>query len=190
MSIYQSSILNHPARIAPFLALLRTLKLGLQGSRRSLQWWDILSDPIIIHLGIEKGLAAEAKESLLDLLIYDEEEEENLKEAKATSDDLAEVLMSTWLAKSKLALEELNEHAKFVEEQLQAIMLAFGRRRPKVRVLDFETRTLLIDAGLSDDPRQIHCEERKPDSGPLPPLRILQTPASTSTPTPPNTFIQ
>ncbi|KAL2070178.1 hypothetical protein VTL71DRAFT_13204 [Oculimacula yallundae] len=130
LTIYQSSILDHPTRLAPFLSILRTLKPNIRGSGRLLQWWDKLSGPIIIHLGVEKGLAFEARDTLLEILIYDEEDEEHLKDAKATSAAVAEILMSTWLAKSKLALDELNEHAKFVESQVQAILLAFGKRRP------------------------------------------------------------
>ncbi|CZT51892.1 related to coenzyme A transporter [Rhynchosporium secalis] len=131
LTIYQSSILDHPPRFAPFLALLRALQSNIRGSGRLLQWWDKLSGPVIIHLGVEKGLAFEARDSLLGILIYDdEEEEEHLKDAKATSAALAEILMSTWLVKSKLALEELNDHARFVEGQTHSILLAFGTRRP------------------------------------------------------------
>ncbi|KAL5330382.1 hypothetical protein ACEPPN_003909 [Leptodophora sp. 'Broadleaf-Isolate-01'] len=130
LTIYQSSILPHPTRLAPFLAILRTLKPNIRGSGRLLQWWDKLSGPIIIHLGVEKGLAFEARDTLLGILIYDEEEEELLKDAKTTSAAVAENLMSTWLVKSKLALDEFNDHAKFVESQIQLILLAFGKRRP------------------------------------------------------------
>ncbi|PVH73890.1 hypothetical protein DL98DRAFT_519610 [Cadophora sp. DSE1049] len=130
LTIYQSSILDHPTRLAPFLAILRNLKPNIRGSGRLLQWWDRLSGPIIINLGVEKGLAFETRDTLLGILIYDEEEEEHLKDAKASSAAVAENLMSTWLAKSKLALDELNEHARFVESQIQLILLAFGKRRP------------------------------------------------------------
>lgn len=135
LTIYQVSILDHPTRLAPFVAILRNLKPNIRGSGRLLQWWDRLSGPIIINLGVEKGLAFETRDILLGILIYDEEEEEHLKDAKASSAAVAENLMSTWLAKSKLALDELNEHARFVESQIQLILLAFGKRRPTVSSL-------------------------------------------------------
>lgn len=132
LSIYQSSILDRPARLAPFLAILRMLKPNIQGSGRLLQWWDKLSGPIVMHLGVEKGLAFETRDTLLEILIYDEEDEVHLKDAKASSDGVANNLMATWIAKSKLALEEFNDHAKFVATQVQLILLAFGKKRPKV----------------------------------------------------------
>ncbi|CAL3963002.1 unnamed protein product [Diplocarpon coronariae] len=131
LSIYQSSILDHPIRLAPFLSILRALKPNIKGSGRLLQWWDKLSGPIIVHLGTERGLSFEARHTILQLLTYEEEDDVYLQDAKATSETVAEDLMKTWIAKSKLALEEFNDHAKFVETQLQLILLSFGKRRPQ-----------------------------------------------------------
>ncbi len=133
LNIYQSSIVDHPARLAPFLAILRTLRPVIRASARLLQWWDKLSPPVIVHLGIEKGLAAEVKSTLLGILIYDEDEEDSVKEvAQAASAALVENLLSTWLAKTKLASEGFDDHARFVEGQIELILLTFGKKRPKV----------------------------------------------------------
>ncbi len=136
--IYQSSILEHPSRFAPFLEILRLFKPILRGSKRLLQWWSALSSPVTIHLGVEKGLAVEATSVLLEILVYEEDEEGLDKDdAQATSDAVAESLITTWLAKSKIANEEFNEHAKFVEKQLKLVLFLFGRKRPKVPMLCF-----------------------------------------------------
>jgi solute carrier family 25 protein 16 len=134
LSIYQTSVVETPSRLAPFLAILRLLKPVLQAPGRLLQWWDKLSPPIMVHLGVEKGLASEVTGILLGILVYDEDEEIYVKEtAKATSAAVVENLISTWLAKTKLATEEFDDHAKFVEGQIALILLAFGKKRPKVR---------------------------------------------------------
>ncbi len=96
----------------------------------------MLSSPVIVHLGVEKGLAVQATNVLLETLVYEEDEEGLDKEdAQATSDAVAENLIGTWLAKSKIANEEFNEHAKFVEKQLRSILFLFGKKRPKVPTL-------------------------------------------------------
>lgn len=133
LNIYQTSIVEHPSRLAPFLAILRLLKPALRASGRLLQWWDKLSPPIMVHLGIEKGLASEVKSTLLSILVYDEDEQNSVRDAaRATSASMVENLISTWLAKTRLAAEEVDDHAKFVEGQIQLILLAFGKKRPKV----------------------------------------------------------
>lgn len=131
LSIYQASILDKPSRLAPFLAILRTLKPAIRGKGRLLQWWDKLSVPVLSKLGQEKGLAVEARDTLLEILVYDEDESE-LEDAEATSKAMAHNLLATWLAKSRHASEEFDEHAHFVEGQIQMILLAFGKKRPKV----------------------------------------------------------
>ncbi|KAE8447168.1 hypothetical protein EG329_010999 [Mollisiaceae sp. DMI_Dod_QoI] len=130
--VYQSSFVDQPARLAPFLSILRTLKPVLRGSGRSLQWWDKLSTPVMIHLGVEKGLAFEARDTLLEILVFDEEDEASrLEDAQVTSDAVADSLLATWLEKTELTAGGFDEHSSFVVKQIQAILIAFGKKRPK-----------------------------------------------------------
>jgi solute carrier family 25 protein 16 len=133
LAVYQSSIRDVTPRLAPFLAILLPLKLNLSGSGRLLSWWDKLSVPVLDNIGVEKGLAIVARDLLLAILVYEEDEDSaRTQEAKETSNTLAETLLATWLAQSKAALEQFDDHAKFVAEQIQLILVAFGRKRPKV----------------------------------------------------------
>jgi solute carrier family 25 (mitochondrial carrier protein), member 16 len=132
LGIYQSSILDKASRLAPFLAILRTLKPAIRGNGRFLQWWDKLSAPVLNKLGQEKGLAVEARDTLLEILVYDEDDTE-IEDAKATSKVIAHNLVETWLEKYRHASEELDNSSRFVQEQIQMILLAFGKKRPKVQ---------------------------------------------------------
>jgi solute carrier family 25 (mitochondrial carrier protein), member 16 len=130
--IYQNYVHNNPSRLALFLAIVRTLNPAIRGSGRLLQWWDKLSVAVINKLGEEKGLATEAKNTVLGILVYDEDEEgELLNDAITTSSTIAENLLEVWLNKSTSASIEFDDDARFVENQVQMILLAFGRRRPK-----------------------------------------------------------
>lgn len=128
-------MLNEPSRLAPFLAILHGLKPTIQGSGRLLQWWEKLSGSVLEHLGTEKGLAQEAREILLGILVWDEDEDEEPdvnEDKRATAEAFADSLVGTWISISDNALEDVNRKARFIEAQLQHILLAFGRRRPKV----------------------------------------------------------
>lgn len=96
-----------------------------------LQWWDKLCIPVLTHLGEEKGLALEARNTLLDILIY-EEDDEHIDDAITTSVTVAENLLVIWLAKSNSGTTQLDENAKFIEGQLRGILISFGKKRPKV----------------------------------------------------------
>ncbi len=82
---------------------------------------------------MEKGLAVTARNTLLEILVYDEDQENaKIEDARRTSKVLAENLLATYLAKTKSSLEEFDDHAKFVAGQIQLILVAFGKKRPKV----------------------------------------------------------
>lgn len=130
LNTYQSYILDKPSRLAPFLAILRTLKPAIRGKGRLLQWWDKLTVLVLNKLGQERGLAVEARETLLETLVYDEDDAE-IEDAKATSKTIAHNLLEIWLAKSKYASEEIDDHARFVETQLRIILISFGKKRPQ-----------------------------------------------------------
>ena len=132
LSVYQVHVHEIPGRYAPFLAIIRTLTPALRGSGRLLQWWDKLCIPVMNKIGEEKGLATEAKNTVLGILVYDEEGDTELKkDAIRTSSTITESLLDVWLEKQNAASIDFDEDARFIENQVQMILLAFGRRRPK-----------------------------------------------------------
>lgn len=128
-AIYQNHVLEKASRLAPFLAILRSLQPVIRGSGRLLQWWNKLLIPVLNKIGEEKGLATEAKDTLLGVLVYEEDEKD--EEASMTSNTISESLLDMWLKKNSLAMKEFDDEARFVEGQLQSILLAFGQKRPK-----------------------------------------------------------
>ncbi|RFU33973.1 hypothetical protein B7463_g2344, partial [Scytalidium lignicola] len=130
LAIYQKDVEDKPSRLATFLAILRLLRPAISGCGRLLQWWDKLSVPVMDQLGEEKGLAVEAHATLLDILVYDEDEKD-LDDAITTSATVAENLMSIWLKKAALESAQFDDEAQFVSRKIQQILLAFGKKRPK-----------------------------------------------------------
>ncbi|KAH8585545.1 Hamartin protein-domain-containing protein [Bisporella sp. PMI_857] len=125
--IYQNLVVDRPSRLAPFLAILRNLKPAIRGSGRLLQWWDKLAVPVLNKLGEEKGLAEEAKNTLLEILVEDDEDDDSV----STSTAVANNLLEAWLKKNFISVKDFDDDARFVENQIRIILLAFGRRRPQ-----------------------------------------------------------
>lgn len=137
LAIYTAQVVNSPSRLAPFLSALGILKPALAGSGRLLQWWQTLSRDVLNNLGSQKGLANEAREIILGLLVVEEEDEDSkesevLQDTKAAAQAVGESLVNIWMLKNKSALEDLDQQAQFLQSQVQHILFAFGRRRPKV----------------------------------------------------------
>jgi solute carrier family 25 protein 16 len=108
------------------------LKPAICGSGRLLTWWDKLAQPVLDNIGEEQGLALEAKKTLLGILVYDEDDELEKEDAERTSEAVSENLLAVWLKKNQAGNAHFDNEARFVEGQIQLILLAFGRKRPKV----------------------------------------------------------
>lgn len=153
-AIYTSQVLNNPPGLAPFLAILGILKPLIAGSGRLIQWWKILFEEVLQNLGTQKGLAQEARDIILDLLVVDTDSKESdtLRDQQDTAHEIRENLISFWMAKSVKALQEIDMQARFVETQLLHILLSYGRRRPRVscRTMGRDLYTDMHRTGLLD----------------------------------------
>lgn len=166
------------------------LKQAIRGSGRLLQWWDKLALPVLNNIGEEKGLALEAKNTLLGILVYDEDDEVVKKDAIHTSEAVSQNLLEVWLKKHQLGDAEFDNEARFVEGQIQLILLAFGRKRPKVcQSHKVESMSLTFASGSLEYGQQILCQERLQNTDPITPVRVHTATASTSTSNAPDAVV-
>lgn len=131
LGIYQKDVKDVPSRYPIFIAILRQLRPTIASSGRLLQWWETLVVPVLDNLTGEKGLAAQTRGILLDILAYDTDAGEESEEAVASA-IFSGKLLETWLKKSTLESAEKEAREKFLEEQIQLVLMDFGRKRPKV----------------------------------------------------------
>jgi solute carrier family 25 protein 16 len=117
ISIYQRDVEENPKRYPRFVAILRQLRPAISTSSRVLQWWETLVVPILDHLTEQKGLAAETRGILLDILAYDTDDGD---EAALTSAVLSEKILEIWLRKNISSVEAAPKE-RFLEEQIQQV---------------------------------------------------------------------
>ncbi|CCU74268.1 hypothetical protein BGHDH14_bgh06257 [Blumeria hordei DH14] len=130
LAVYQAIAVENSDRLIAFLAVLQRLKLALRDTGKLVQWWNQILAPIIQNLSAEPLLAVETKEILLELLLYDDDNAEGrqVEDAKVTSCAITEILLANWLDMTKKANEELNDHASIISDQVQTILIEFGKK--------------------------------------------------------------
>lgn len=131
LNIYQRDVKNTPNRYSIFIAILRLLMPAITGSARIMQWWETLMVPMLDHLAEEKGLIFEYRGILIDILVYDADDEKNSCDAN-TSALVSEKLLELWLKQSLLMSPEAGPAAQYIEEQVRQVLIEFGKKRPKV----------------------------------------------------------
>jgi solute carrier family 25 protein 16 len=135
-SLFQKDVRDQPTRYAIFLAILRLLNPALRRSNKILQWWDVLFVPVLGHIREQKGLAVEAHNFLLDVLVYDDDDE-NIEgtDAAQTSMEVSEQLLDTYIKQATLANTESDTAASYMERQIKKVLMAFGYKRQRVSAL-------------------------------------------------------
>lgn len=133
--IYNKEVDNKPGRFPWWIALLRLLRPALKKSQFLQYWWDRTSGEMKEHMGDQRGLASAIRHLLVEIMTFDtgEENTKEFDEAATTSRFYCDKVLRLWLEKSRVAAVTGDSSAVFLERQLQSILMAFGRMRPKVR---------------------------------------------------------
>jgi hypothetical protein len=178
---------DHPERYAAFLAILRQLRPGLRTPARVFKWWDKLLDPVLDHVGQEKGLAKEVMEHTLDLLSADEYDD-----PAAWSEEgllpLVNRLLTRWM-ELRETQPDLRPSTDLKEQMIMDALMAFGKRDPKgfmtalngfvVKREHRNSALSLLCAFVSSGPPHLHLILQTPLFGNI--LHSLQKDESTAT---------
>ncbi|KAG0634257.1 Hamartin protein-domain-containing protein [Tuber brumale] len=137
LNLHESKVRNRPENHATFLACFRALRPGLVGVERLLKWWDILVRPTLDSMGQAKVVVADARAIVLSVLAYDDEDDPTGEKAKGSA-VFTDKLFEVFLEKTKLISSDRGagfkeeQRQRFVSANVEAVLLAFGKRKPKV----------------------------------------------------------
>lgn len=127
--LWEKVVKDRPAKYAAFLAVLRELRPALRTPSRVFKWWDKLLDPVLEHVGREKGLAREVMDHTLDLLSADEYDD-----PKAWSEEglapLVNRLLARWM-EVRESPPSIRASTELKEQMIKEALMAFGKRDPK-----------------------------------------------------------
>ncbi|KAH6631838.1 Hamartin protein-domain-containing protein [Chaetomium tenue] len=186
-AIWEKAVQDHPEKYVAFLTVLRHLRPGLRTPARVFKWWDKLLDPVLDHVGQEKGLAKEAMDHTLELLSTDEYDDP----VAWNEDGLAPLvrrLLARWM-EAREAQPGLRQSADLKEQMIKDALMAFGKRDPKgfmtalnefvVKREHRNSALSLLCAFVSSGPPHLHLILQTPLFGNI--LHSLQKDESTAT---------
>jgi solute carrier family 25 protein 16 len=140
LNIHVSRVQGHPDRLAVFLSCFRTLRPAIYGVEHLLKWWEVLVKPTLDSMGQARAVVADARAIVLSVLACDDEDDPTGQKAQASlvfTDKLFEI----FLEKTKLpdsaergAGVKEEQKRRFVSANVEAVLLAYGKRRAQVSV--------------------------------------------------------
>jgi len=143
LSIFRQDIAQEPKRYAAFLAILRRLRPLIGQPEKVLQWFELLL-PVINHLSQEKDLAAETQGVVLDILTADGGNDAS-SFAGGAAVPVAEKMMILWITEVETLRKDPDPLQEFKEQNLRETLLLYGKKRPKVCVLQTQRSISLLN---------------------------------------------
>jgi hypothetical protein len=137
LALYMRHVAGNPEKHGPFLSALRRVRPALTGEARLEEWWGRVVKPTIDGAGHKRHEIEEARALLLDILAYDADEDRNGEHARV-SKHFMKILLDAYLARTKVpssAGDFVSPEDDFVAQELETILVSFGRKKPKVRAL-------------------------------------------------------
>jgi hypothetical protein len=137
LSLYTNNDAGCPEKLGSFLALLCLCRPALTGEARLGAWWDLAVRPTIegVGAGRKRHEVQHARQFLQSILVFDGQGDAAAEEARL-SDVFARKVLDLLLARTRVPSSTLDVVApedEFVASELESVLVAFGRRKPKVR---------------------------------------------------------
>lgn len=133
-NVYSKYVAASPEKHGAFVNALRHLGPAITGETSLEHWWTLVIRPTIDAVGHKRETIEDAKEFLLGILVYDVDEDKDGLHAKLSS-YFAQKLLSAYLTRTKIPSGTeavISPEDDFIASQLENVLVAFGRRNPKV----------------------------------------------------------
>lgn len=133
-ALYLRHIANNAEKRGAFLSTLRLLRPAITGEARLTTWWNLALKPIIDGIGYKKSEIEDARAFVQSILVYDPDVDRDGEQARLSS-LFTHKILDAYLART--IVPSSPEHVvspenEFVARELESILLAFGRKMPKV----------------------------------------------------------
>jgi hypothetical protein len=134
-TFWEKNVAHNPQKLGAFVGVLRELRRAV-GEADVLAWWQLAVKPVISSFEYNKAAVDDAKGFVIDTMLREVgDDEDSATEKSTTADRLCDELLDVYIARSKAVDESdgersISEDAQ-VAQQVQDVLTAFGRKRPK-----------------------------------------------------------
>lgn len=137
LSVHNKYVATSPDKLGAFVHVLRLLQPAIRGEKRLEDWWLLVIRPVVDAIGHNRETSQDAREFLLGILLFDADDDKTGDSASLSAKFLGRV-MEAYMARSKVPTseqEEISPEDEFIAQELESILVAFGKKKPLVSIL-------------------------------------------------------
>jgi hypothetical protein len=134
LSVHNKYVATSPDKLTAFVHVLRLLQPAIRGEKRLEDWWLLVIRPVVDAIGHKRDTIDDAREFLLGILVFDAEDDKSGDNALISAKFLGRV-MEAYMARSKVAIlanEDISPEDEFIAQELESILVTFGKKKPLV----------------------------------------------------------
>lgn len=137
LALYQRRVAEDAAKHGAFLSALRLVRPALIGEARLTVWWNLVLKPTIDGIGHKRHEIEDAREIVQSILVYDAEEDQTGEHARL-SKLFTKMILDAYLIRTDVSASSENAVSpenEFIANELESVLITFGRKMPKVRLV-------------------------------------------------------
>ncbi|CAN9243085.1 unnamed protein product [Alternaria alternata] len=136
-ALYLRHVANSPDKRGAFLSALRLLRPAITGEARLTAWWNSALRPVIDGIGYKKSEIEDARAFVQSILVYDPGEDHDGEHARLSA-LFTNKILDPYLARTKVPSDAVSPENEFIAHELEAVLVAFGRKMPKILLLTLD----------------------------------------------------
>ena len=140
MSLYKKQVAQDDDRLGIFLLALKGLRPAIRQREYLEEWWKLVIKPVLDGIGHTRVAIKHASALLLDILDFDADttDGETKKVEARISSYFGGQLLDCYIKRNYVTIiqdETLSSEDQFITAQISEVLLGYGRRKPKVRIV-------------------------------------------------------
>jgi hypothetical protein len=182
-TLYQRQVAASPEKHGAFLAVLRLVRPAIIGESRLTAWWNLALKPTIDGTGHKRQEIEDAGEIIQSILAYDVDADKDGELARLSA-LFTKRILDAYLARTNVPLsaeDTISSENEVLSQQLEDVLVAFGRKMPKVRLCLTMHLPRLTIAGAPHCTRRTICTKAVSHTG-LESAECFRAPAASSSP--------
>jgi hypothetical protein len=133
-ALYQRHVAGDVAKHGAFISALRLVRPALTGEARWTTWWNLVLKPTLDGIGHKRHEVDDAREIVQSILVYDVDEDQDGERARL-SNLFTRKILEAYLVRTNFsygAENTVSPENEFIANELESVLVTFGRKMPKV----------------------------------------------------------